>query len=367
LLNRRLMKRIGTALVILGAFTGCGGGDGAGGAEHIECVAFPLTSPLVEPGKVLDWEPLGLVNGLSHTFPTDHQYVRVADPEVPGYQEQNVYAPADLILREVGESDRNGRTEYEANLLICDEVSMGIAHMQSFSEELLQLMGEPVECETYDRGGGPITKCYRRGELHVPAGTLLGTAGHSENPYLDVGALDERHENQAVSPREPHYARLHAVSALDLFAPEIRSQYAGVVGRYGERRTALPIGGTIEVDVAGTAQGHWYAPGVASTDEFLHFALVPDFIDPDGTGAASLGASLVEGGGDIVFGYESSGLRNRRPSDITDDGQTYCFDNGNRALLVEMPSVTQLRAQAFADSSCEDSLAFDSGAFVFER
>lgn len=354
---------LGAAAATISATVGCSGGP----EVPAECPASPLTAAVIQPDRVLDWEPLGFVNGLSHVFPTDHQYVRVVDPDDPAAQPQTVYAPADVVITQIASGDRGGRTEYDVIMDVCGDVVIELAHLQSFSDDLLHRMGDPVDCETYDPGGGPITKCYRRGAIAVAAGTVLGTVGHPQAPYLDISALDGRHANHFVTARQVPYPRLHAISALDLFTPELREPYAQVVGRYGERRTATPVGGSIEVDLAATAQGHWYLPGAPVMSESLHFALVPDYIDPETRGVASLGESLVPGGGEIRFTYESTGIRNRRPADVTADGQSYCFDDGSAAMLLELTSPTQLRAQYFAASTCADAPVFTDGAVSFER
>lgn len=49
----------------------------------------------VEEGKFSSITPLGNLNPSSHTFPTDHIYVEVADPQYP---ERNTIANAKLLI-----------------------------------------------------------------------------------------------------------------------------------------------------------------------------------------------------------------------------------------------------------------------------
>src|SRR5206468_3536739 len=129
--------------------------------------------------------------------------------------------------------------------------------------------------------------------IKVHAGDALGTAG-GPSPHsfgLDVSLWDTRITPiKYVNPSRWQlsggtanvFDRFHVVAASDYFAEPVRSQVAQRVGSFNgtQRRTAVPAGGTLAVDVAGTAMGAWFNPTQPTYPEFMHFALAPDNIDP---------------------------------------------------------------------------------------
>jgi hypothetical protein len=99
-----------------------------------------------------------------------------------------------------------------------------------------------------------------------------------------VGQLWSHDKSQApLGVREREVAQ--GGPPIDALVPELRSLLEARVGRAGVFRTALPICGTMEVDVPGTAQGMWLLDGEDvpirgdTADRF--FALANDDLRPD--------------------------------------------------------------------------------------
>jgi hypothetical protein len=139
-------------------------------------------------------------------------------------------------------------------------------------------------------------------------------------------------------------------------------------------------------DVPGTAQGNWFFPGIYlrdAPDVSPLLALAHDYVDPSQP-LFSIGTSIQGvNPGLYTFQIESQGLVNRDFSEVSADGQTYCYENflQDRAaggmpvgqlsgiLLLSMPSDTTLVIEAVEGRSCAESAewVFSAKATSFER
>ncbi|OGI62381.1 MAG: hypothetical protein A2W18_10605 [Candidatus Muproteobacteria bacterium RBG_16_60_9] len=213
--------------------------------------------------------------------------------------------------------------------------------------------------------------------------TLPDSAG------VDFGLVDFRRAPAAfIKPEHYDYYYPYYASPLDYFAPATKSTLAGKTGHFsGTRlRTAEPIGGTYMQDIAGTAQGNWFFPGVYhsnSTDLAPSLSLASDYVDP-AQPLMAIGTSIVGmSAGLYSFNVATTGSINRAFRDITADGTTYCYDHfltgqttggmplsqSSGILLLSMPSDTTLKVERIAAASCAAATAwaFSANATTFER
>jgi hypothetical protein len=215
----------------------------------------------------------------------------------------------------------------------------------------------------------------------VSAGELLGTVGGAPNPAsLDVSLWDRR----ITSLRYANAARwisnsdgfdnFHVVGASDYFAEPARSAIAAKVGSFDGRvrRTTSPLGGTIELDVPGTAQGAWLNPSQPTHPETPHLAIIPDHVDPNqidvSMGMSQPGVSARQ----YQVTPRTTGLVNRRPSDIPADGQIYCYEpQFGAVLLLRLMDATTLRVEARPNATTcasQEPWTFTAGAwFDYKR
>jgi hypothetical protein len=134
------------------------------------------------------------------------------------------------------------------------------------------------------------------------------------------------------------------------------------------------IGGTIVQDVAGTAQGLWFLPGVPTSPEDPHLALVHDNVDPSqpvfSVGNDTFGLSS----GTYTYTPQSSGIVDRDFSAITNDGLTYIchyWEVGNPStpigtILLQMPTATTLQIEA-QSYNAGGPWSFQGNEVLFER
>jgi hypothetical protein len=166
----------------------------------------------------------------------------------------------------------------------------------------------------------------------------------------------------------------HDVAASDYFVEPLKTQVAALLGTYdgSVHRTIAPLGGTIAVDIAGTAMGHWYNPTQPVNPETPHLAIAPDNVNPNMIGF-SVGLSLPVWGLALQeFLPVNSGLVNRNPGQVTADGNIYCYESpGNWIMLMKMPTSSTLQLEGrpgAASCAAAQPWTFKSGAsFTYSR
>jgi hypothetical protein len=323
-----------------------------------------------------------------HTFPTDHQYIYVNDPgsRAPR-REVNIVAPSDIIIThaKLGTSNPGSVTDYTLEFTPCAEVYAQFGHVLTISPAILSQLGAFDQfCNTYSPApGASVTACETKTvAIKVSAGTILGTAGGAP-PHsfaLDFSLWDAR--TTALSFANPshwtasqdRFDQFHIVPASDYFAEPVSSQIAARLGSFDGkiRRTAAPIGGTIGVDVPGTPMGFWFNPSQPTYPESAHLAIAPDNVDPARI-AISIGTSLPGWRHGLVwFTPTSSGFVNRNPSQITADGNIYCFETpGSWVFLAKLVDANTLRVEGpsvFTNTcAAAQPWAFSASAFDYKR
>lgn len=319
-------------------------------------------------------EPLGAVSPPSHIFPIDHMYFhlnRVSDEAEMGTFPVDVKAPGDMWITRVWEIDYNGEyvNDYSVFFSPCSEVEGFFFHLTSVSERIKSEFDKADGwCHEYDTGGVTHSTCEKGLSVRVSAGEVIGTAGGPERNSFDIGMIDTRRE----PPRYANIARwsgyqrtMTVVCPLDYFSSDAK---AGLEEKLGEhlhngtlaKRTIEPICGQVAQDEPGTAQGAWFAKGVAqATPEDPHLSLVHEAYDPSNP-VLSIGSSVpgVEPGR-YYFDPSETGLVNMDFDKVT-PGNVYCYDLRGKwrqdetklALILSMPTETTLDMEKLPGDSC---------------
>jgi hypothetical protein len=328
--------------------------------------------------NIAGWVPLGNLSPPAHTFPTDHQYIYLPRPAAGTVPPVELLSPGSVVITRARRTQYNtGNTDYSLEFSPCAEVHGEFGHVTTIAPGLLAKLGAFTQgCSSYSPAPGTtVTSCYTE-NIAVPAsaGEVIGsTAG------LDVSLWDRR-----VTPLKfanasrwrttsDGFDYFHVVAASDYFAEPAMTQIAPKVGSFDgrTRRTAAPVGGTIEVDVAGSAQGAWFHPTQPGYPESPHFAIVPDNVDPSkfvfsfGTTQSAVSGRMY------TITPKATGLVDRAPSQVTADGQVYCYDTPffNTAILVRLIDATRLRVEPRTATTCaaQAPFAFTSSAFEYVR
>lgn len=139
------------------------------------------------------------MNPSSHTFPTDHIYVEVADPRYP---EKNVLdkaksliAPADMWILAIKTSEQiGGVTDWAIEFSPCKDVKGQFGHVGSISDKIKTEIDKiDTKCNEYETGGHKFKSCsYENLKIAVASGEKIGTAGSQRSGMLDIWMSDYR-------------------------------------------------------------------------------------------------------------------------------------------------------------------------------
>jgi hypothetical protein len=363
--------------VTIAAISACAGGDRVAGnspsasASLAPCPpgnALLTVSPIALP-DIGGWVPLGAKNPPGHTFPTDHQYLYLATFTTPAAQRPvDLVAPGNVTITRARRTtySTDGHTDYSLSFSPCKEVAGEFGHVATIAATLLPKLG-PFDqgCDSYSPNPGlTVSACYTANiAVAVSAGDVLGTVGGAPNPAsLDFSFWDRRvtslgyaNPSRWIANTEG-FDNFHVVPASDYFAEPARSGIAAKLGSFdgSVRRTVAPLGGTIALDVAGSVQGAWLNATQPTHPETPHLAIVPDNVVPTqidvSMGMSQPGFPSAQ----YRFTPALAGLVNRAPSDITPDGQVYCYElQYGGVLLLRLMDATTLRVEGrSAAASC---------------
>ncbi|MBM3735840.1 MAG: hypothetical protein FJW39_08650 [Acidobacteria bacterium] len=301
------------------------------------CPDGPLLSVLpMDRDSFLSFRPLGWISPLQHVFPAKHSCFSLSRPGEPNRM-LPVRFPANARLTRVslteyldgsGVAYKRGYTLY---FQTCREVSAYFTHLSEVPAAIAALVRRD-RCTSYVTNGTPVNLCQSDVAFDVSAGDPAGVSGDAA--IVDFGMTDTR-----IAPlgfiRPDHYMSemLYYVSPVPYFEPEPRADLTAKLASYDGTtpRTAEPVTGAYLQDLAGTAQGNWFTPGVnlsipfQQPDPFL--ALVHDYIDPSEP-IISTGTS-IPGLRPGVYRVRpaTTGNRNRDFSAITAGAGVFCYDD----------------------------------------
>ncbi len=280
--------------------------------------------------KITGWVPLGNLNPPAHNFPTDHQYIYLT----PSGTTTPLLAPGEVTVTVAKITDYHGAqaNDYDITFNSCREVMGEFGHVRSLSASLLSQLGAFDQgCNTYSpTPTQTVTQCYTKpARIVLHAGDVMGTSAG-----LDLWLYDSRitpivYANASrFQTSSDGLDRFHIAPFSDYYAEPARSQVRALLGQYdgAVKRTVEPLGGTLSLDIAGTAQGNWFNASQPTFPESPHLAIVPDNVDPTmvdlsiGTSQPGFSASVYR-----MF-PSTSGNANKHPAQITPGPTVYCYD-----------------------------------------
>ena len=323
---------------------------------------------------------LGHMSNPGHTFPSDHGGFVLVDHLKP----VPVYSPANMIITKIVtlEHINKSYSDYALTLSINDgEFQIVIGHMSQIDNSILDQVKDTdeEECESYSIANDSYRGCLIWTEIPVSAGDTLGIVGGNLGQLgLDFGVYDKTVQNQLATDRFDEYLYPYSVSPLDYFTDEITNMLIPICGDglhgVSTVRTKPPIGGTINYDVPGTAQGIWFKEGAPFSPEDPHIALVYHNVDPD-IPVFSVGTSIVGlTSGPYTFSIKDTGYIDRAFDDVISDGNIYAYNAwylsnnpyGHMRLLLQMLDETHLKIE-MQDTSLTPPWQFTNNAVIFDR
>lgn len=369
--------------------TSGGAGPARASAPVAACsAARPVFTVLpMDPADFRSFRPLGFPQPPIHIFGAKHSSFVINLPGATPTTGRPVRFPSDAIVTDITSTESSEGSGFQIVFAPCRELKSYLFHLGTIAPALKAAFSAatPV-CQDFDFGsGGRVRKCDGKLAFAVKAGDAVG--GNDKFAGIDWGLVDYRVTLPYANPRRYDGDYPHMASPVDYSAPDVRAVLESKLGSFdgSVRRSVPPIAGAVMQDIAGTAQGNWFAPGGASfmnTTNFEPFlGLLHDHVDP-GTPIVSMGTS-VRGMSLGLYTYapRASGTVNRDLKDVRPDGNTYCFDllPGGRlrsglntstaagALLLALPTATTLRAELKLGRTCANAPALGPDAFTFER
>jgi hypothetical protein len=325
---------------------------------------------------------LGHMSQPGHTFPSGHGGFYLTDfmARVP------VFCPADMIITRIVESEHvnYGYTDYAMTLSVNqDEFQIVIGHMSGIHDSILEQAEAFIdrECEKYSTSGDSFNNCLLWTEISVSAGDTLGMAGGNPGQLgLDFGTYDKTRPIEFATNRFDGYLYSCAVSPLDYFTEEINQILIPICGDsfcQGKHtvRTKPPVGGTIDYDVPGTAQGIWLKAGEPMYPEDPHIALVYHNVDPD-VSIFSIGISHAGlTSGPYTFASQDTGYVDRIFHGVKSDGHIYRYNvwyhcstspDMRAVLLLQLIDESHLKIEK-QDTSSGPPWIFTENAVLYDR
>ncbi len=326
------------------------------------CAADPFSVSPLSTGLNFNIETLGHLAPYGHTLPTEHIYFIIVK-STDDTTAHDVYAPADLRISQIVRSETllgDPVFDYSLYYGICDGMDGYLHHIKTLSASLLSQAG-PLDQNCSLSQGNAIRNCSANVTINVQAGDVIGTVVGSTGSSLvglDFGTHDLRAPALTfANPSRRSIYQLHTVCGVDYFGGSLQANLESRLGAFdgSTRRTAAPLCGEYNQDVAGTAQGNWYLDGTpagSQQDEFDELALVHDNVDSS-TGVFSVGRAVTASNlpaSVYRFAPTSSGLVNRDFDDVTANGNVYCYDSFTNfiapdVILIQMTSATTLKIE----------------------
>ncbi len=316
------MLLLGLGLILLT----CGGRRGGGGGEP-PCPAGALFTVLPVSNTAISYPtPIGNFNPPIHTVPSDHPGIYLNTTGVP------LVSPGSLHITELARTSylvspwRQGQNDYTVRFAVCGAIHGHFGHVTTLVDSLSAHLTSG-SCTTYNTADEQIESCRFAVDIRVSAGEALGTVGGATALAMDFGLYDDSHRNAFVNPSRVHNMTLHAVCPYEYFEPTLKEYLLSHVGDGANIRTDEPRCGTMEIDVAGTAQGLWVLesnPVQQGGDESFFVSLALDTITPSLAQVLSIGPASL-GPGLMRVSTQHSGRVNRAFSEVGADDLIYCY------------------------------------------
>lgn len=331
-----------------------------------------LTYPLMEPKYISALTPLGNINPPGHTAPVDHIYFATNETSrIP------LHAPANAVITSIiAETVKNSQGKYVPSgyvvqYTVCDGLVLDFASytdvIQPIKDELAkqtpECFSDISKVEHLDQSG----QCSYHLSFPVTSGQEIGwvqrvssSDGFSELPF-EIWAANYNQSPPSQTNwsyyNDDRYA--HIICPFDLYGDDLKTQFEKKFGRWESGdykdpftgtitpnpsggffipRTIAPLCGQVDQDLTDTIQGMWFngPPKASQKDGNIDstgqgLAIVHDNLNPQ-LGVISIGGELtgaIEGA--FLFVPSHSGRINREPSEVTADGQTYCYDQRSKS------------------------------------
>jgi len=313
-------------------------------------------------------------------FPCDHGGFLLSDvmKRVP------VFCPADMTITKIMATDqvKHGYVDYGMTLSVNNgEFQIVMGHMSSLHTDIMAIAeAVEAECDTLVSMGSTYIHCLKWVNIHVAAGDTLGMAGGNPGQNgLDFGTFDKKRKIEFATDRFDDYLYPYTVSPLDYFTDEICDILIPICGftlcEPNVVRMVPPVGGTVDFDIPGTAQGIWFKTEEPFSPVDPHMALVYHNVDPSipifsiGTGIPGIAQ------GCYTFDIKDTGTIDRPFHEVVPDDRIYSYnvwyhcwppDFQPMVVLMQLTDASHLKIEKL-DADAARPWQFSDQAVLYER
>ena len=326
-----MLSTLVAASLLLSACIDLSSSRSGGSRSSVPCGPQPYFTVLPVPASRIDWvDVIGRLGAPSQTLPKGHTGAMLNSENVP------VVAPGDISIdrlrrvRYLESPNRQGDEDYAIFYSVCQDVTGHFGHVRSLDSATFLADMKWVDCETYSTADETVESCETSNiDLRVRAGQPLGTVGGPTGSALDMGLVDRRVTHAWAAPHRHNDEFNHMVCPFEYYDTANRDVFFSKL-QNGLNPDAPPVGeprcGTLNVDVAGTAQGIWVESGatiVLANGQHRTITLANNPYQPEAELALSLGPDAL-GAGTYRVPRKTSGRVNRVFADIVDE-TIHCY------------------------------------------
>jgi hypothetical protein len=320
-------------------------------AASAECGPLPYFTVLPVPAANIAWvDVIGRLGAPSQTLPKGHTGAMLNTMGTPVVAPGNITIDRLRRVRYLASPFREGEEDYAIFFRVCKDVTGHFGHVITLDGSTFPADIPWSNCQTGSTSDETIESCeIDGGGMAVSAGQPLGTAAGMVGMALDMGLIDERVSPFFASPGRYPGNFKHYVCPFEYYDEAGQSAFfsklfdpanpgpppPGTV----EPRLPKPADpsnplpgeeprcGTLEVDVAGTAQGVWAetaAPLSVASEQHRFITLANNPYRPQTELALSLGPDAL-GAGVFRAPRQTSGRVNLAFDQVTGDGVIHCY------------------------------------------
>lgn len=316
----------------------------------------------VELSKISYVAPIGVLAPVGGSpLPKQHTGFMLNEYGVP------IFAPGDLTIIQIRKVSYNvsptrpGYIDYAIFFSVCDEVRGHFGHITNLNP-MLQARASDYQCSSYSTVDETVESCTANVKIKVAEGTQIATSGTaSHSPAVDIGMSDSRVTDGYLNAAR--YGKDNAPGTIcpwDFYIESVKTQIYSKIGLSATSlSTESPKCGTLAIDRFGTAAGRWTSkdnPGNGfdpADGKFL--VLVADTYRPQTRIAYSTRLDGIASNLQFEpvnyprFPVQESGRVNRQPTQITDDGNIYCYvvdlTTSTESFLVQLINKSELKVE----------------------
>jgi len=332
--------------------------------------------------------PLGNLGPPAHVHPTPHTYWffdgygcvnNNSAPAAP------VYAVGRIWVTRVWRQTKDwydqsieDNNDYDLEFRACAEVAGYYNHLSKINERILSQV-EFGNCEVNQQDSYTATYCYAETNIEFQAGEKIGEAGGLPvGNSFDIGLRDFRNAPFPFLNDRNMRNSFYTVCPLDYFTADKAQVLKAMLGDGADCTGVSAPGncGSIFYDVPGTLSGRWFLQGMGSKGPEWNsgLSLARDDVEPEKY-VVSIGEVLPGmAAGKFWFLPREEGLINRRFSEISADGNRYCFEctrwyTGEQTSFVVQLSADGVLKVEGRESQCgAEPWDFSEGDYaLFER